>query len=292
MPALVLSDPERLVSGCTWAEGPVWLPASGRVRWSDIPGNRILEWEEGLTEPLEYRTGVEFTNGRTLDLDGSVIQCSHGRRAVERDRDGEVTTLVDRWRGVRLNSPNDVIVASDGSVLFTDPPYGIVIPREGHPGEREYGDHYVFRLAPGADEPAPIVIDVEEPNGLALSPDERVLYVADTAGILLDDNDGLGIIRAYDVRDGFRCKNGRLFARTGGVADGFRVDVEGRVWTSAGEGIEIYDPSGTLLQRIEVPELVANLCFGGPDGTDVFVAASTSLYRLRTTTRDAADRTR
>jgi gluconolactonase len=286
---LVLAGPERLASGATWSEGPVWLPATGRVRWSDIPGDRILEWEEGLTEPLVYREGVEFTNGRTLDLDGSVLQCSHGRRAVERDRDGEVTTLVDRWRGVRLNSPNDLVVASDGSVLFTDPPYGIVIAREGHPGEREYGDHYVFRFVPATGELTPIVVDVEEPNGLALSPDERTLYVADTAEVLRMEGDERGTIRAYDVRAGFRCKNGRLFARTGGVADGLRVDVEGRIWTSAGTGVEVYDPSGALLERVELPELVANLCFGGPDGTDVYVAASTSLYRLRTRTRDAAD---
>jgi gluconolactonase len=290
--ALVLEGPERLASGCTWAEGPVWLPASGRVRWSDIPGNRILEWEEGAGEPIVYRTEVEFTNGRTLDLDGSVLQCSHGRRAVERDRDGEVTTLVDRWRDVRLNSPNDLVVARDGSVLFTDPPYGIVIAREGHPGEREYGDHYVFRFVPETGELAPIVLDVEEPNGLALSPDERILYVADTAGILRPEGVDRGTIRAYDVRDGFRCKNGRLFASTGGVADGLRVDVEGRVWTSAGTGVEVYDASGALLERVELPEMVANLCFGGPDGTDVFVTATTSLYRLRTTTRDAADHAR
>ena len=268
----------------------MWLAGSGRVRWSDIPGDRILEWEEGLTESVVYRAGVEFTNGRTLDLDGSVIQCSHGRRAVERDRDGEVTTLVDAWRGVRLNSPNDVIVARDGSVLFTDPPYGITIAREGHPGEREYGDHYVFRFVPATGELTPIVIDVEEPNGLALSPDERTLYVADTADLFREGGDTRGTIRAYDVREGFRCKNGRLFARTGGIADGFRVDVEGRVWTSAGAGIEVWDPSGELLERVDLPEVVANLCFGGPDGTDVFLTATTSLYRLRTTTRDAAAR--
>jgi gluconolactonase len=289
---LVRSEPERLISGATWAEGPVWLPATQRLRFSDIPGNRVLEWEEGRAEPIVYRAEAEFTNGRTLDLDGSVLECSHGRRAVERDRDGEVTTLVDRWRGVRLNSPNDLVVASDGSVLFTDPPYGIVLPREGHPGEREYGDHYVFRFVPATGDLSPIVIDVEEPNGLALSPDERTLYVADTADLFREGGDPRGTIRAYDVRDGFRCKNGRLFARSGGTADGLRVDVEGRVWTSSGTGFEVYAPSGELLIRVELPETVANLCFGGPDGTDVFLTATTSLYRVRTGTRDAADRTR
>ena len=288
----VRSEPERLVGGATWAEGAVWLPATQRLRFSDIPGNRVLEWEEGRTEPIVYRAEAEFTNGRTLDLDGSVLECSHGRRAVERDRDGDVTTVVDRWRGRRLNSPNDIVVATDGSVLFTDPPYGIVLPQEGHPGDREYGDHYVFRWLPATGELEPIVVDVEEPNGLALSPDERTLYVADTAEVLRSDGDDRGVIRAYDVREGFRCKNGRLLVRTGGVADGLRIDVDGRIWTSAGAGVEIYEPSGELLTRIELPETVANLCFGGLDGTDVFITATTSVYRLRTGTRDAADRTR
>jgi gluconolactonase len=290
--ALLRSGPERLATGATWSEGPVWLPATQRVRWSDIPGNRILEWEEGRADPIVYRADAEFTNGRILDLDGSVLECSHGRRAVERDRDGEVTTLVDRWRGARLNSPNDLIVANDGSVLFTDPPYGIVLPHEGHPGEREYGDNYVFRFVPATGDLSAIVIDAEEPNGLALSPDESTLYVADTAAWLRSPSDDRGTIRAYDVRDGFRCKNGRTLIRSGGIADGFRVDVEGRIWTSASAAVEVYEPDGTLLERVPFPEVVANLCFGGPDGTDLFVAASSSLYRMRTTTRDTADRTR
>lgn len=284
---LVLGAPELLVTGATWSEGPVWLPDSGRVRWSDIPGNRILEWEPGVTEPIVHRTDVEFTNGRVLDEDGAVVQCSHGRRAVEREVDGVVETLVDSWAGRRLNSPNDVIVASDGSILFTDPPYGIVQAHEGHLGEREYGDHLVFRFVPATGELQPIVWDVEEPNGLALSPDERTLYVADTSCVLRTDGTGNRWIRAYDVQDGFRCKNGRVFARPDGVADGFRVDEAGRVWTSASDAVEVWSPEGERLLRLDVPETVGNLCFGGPDGTDLFLAATTSLYRVRTTVRDA-----
>lgn len=289
-PELVLTPPERLVTGAAWGEGPVWLPATSRVRWSDIPNDRILEWEEGAAAPLVHRTGVEYTNGRTLHPDGSVIQCSHGRRAIERDRDGMVETLVDRWRAARLNSPNDVIIARDGSVLFTDPPYGIVQPREGHPGIQEYGDCWVFRFHPGTGRLDPIVLDVEEPNGLALSPDEGILYVADTSAVLRTDGGGNRHIRAYDVLPGWRCKNGRTVITPGGVADGFRVDVAGRIWTSASAGVEVYDPDGTLLVRVDLPETVSNLCFGGPDGTDLFITATTSLYRLRTATTDAAGR--
>jgi gluconolactonase len=291
-PELVLSEPERLVTGATWAEGAVWLPATRRVRFSDIPGNRVLEWEEGRPEPIVQQADAEFPNGRTLDLDGSVLQCSHGRRAIERERDGVVTTLVDRWNGVRFNSPNDLVVASDGSILFTDPPYGIIKAEEGHPGEREYGDHYVFRFVPSTGEVRPIVLDVDEPNGLALSPDERILYVADTAEGFRADGRGDGHIRAYDVHDGWRVKYGRTLLRAQGVTDGFRVDVEGRIWTSAGAAVEVHEPDGTLLTRVPIPETVANVCFGGDAGTDLFIAASTSLYRLRTSTRDAADRTR
>lgn len=285
---LVLSAPERLVTGARWSEGPVWIERTRRVRWSDIPGDRILEWEDGRLEPLVYRTGSGFTNGRTTDRDGSVVECSHGRRAIERDRVGVVSTVVDRWHGRRFNSPNDVVVAGDGSILFTDPPYGIVQPDEGYRGEREYGDNGVFRVDPETGEPELICIDVEEPNGLALSPDERVLYVSDTSCVLRSDGGGNRRIRAYDADDRFRCKNGRTVVVPGGVADGFRVDVCGRIWTSASAAVEVYEPDGRRLLRIEVPEVVGNLCFGGPDGTDLFLAASTSLYRIRTATRDAA----
>lgn len=279
--------PERLADLATWGEGPLWLPDDRRVIWSDIPANRILSWteREGATV---WRTDVEFTNGRALDREGRVVACSHGRRAIERGTgDGEPVTVVDTWRDRRLNSPNDVIVDSAGAIWFTDPPYGIVQPHEGHPGRREYGDNHVFRLDAGATEPVPVVIDVEEPNGLALSPDESVLYVADTSAALRADGGGNRLIRAYDVIDG-HCKNGRVFARMDrGLADGLRVDVDGNVWTSHGPSVTVIDPGGAWLGTVEVPETVANLCFGGPDGTDLFIAATTGLYRLRTRTRGA-----
>jgi gluconolactonase len=269
---------EKLYTGSIWAEGPVWLPSSRSVRWSDIPNNRILEFSADTGETHVHREDVEFTNGRILDLDGTVLQCSHGRRSVEREVDGIPHTLVDTYDGVRLNSPNDIVVASDGTIWFTDPPYGIIQAREGHPGEMEYGGCYVFRLTTDGVL-TPVITDRGHPNGLAFSPDESILYVSDTAT-------GDGNIHAYDadVTAG-TATSGRLFAEPRpGVSDGFRVDVAGRVWTSAADAVHVYSPAGEELLTIPVPEVIANVCFGGDDGQDLYIAASTSLYRIRTST--------
>lgn len=280
---------ECLFTGSVWAEGPVWVPSSRTVRWSDIPNNRILEFNPDTGATREYAAGVEFTNGRTLDADGSVVQCSHGRRRVERDRDGTVTGLVDSFQGRRLNSPNDVVIARDSSIWFTDPPYGILPgTTEGHEGEQEYGGCNVFRFEPASGALTPVITDLVHPNGLAFSPDESVLYVADTAG------PGYGVplrIATYSVRAG-QCspRTSTLELEDGHAADGLRVDVEGRIWTSAGPSVRVYSPSFELLDTIAVPETVSNLCFGGPDGQDLYLTATTSLYRIRTTTTDAADR--
>ncbi|MFT4230747.1 MAG: SMP-30/gluconolactonase/LRE family protein [Microbacterium sp.] len=277
---------ERVHTGSIWAEGPLWIPARGRLRWSDIPNDCIREFDPATGASSLYAAGVEFTNGRALDRDGSVVQCSHGNRRVERDRDGAVETIVDRWDGARLNSPNDVVVHPDGSIWFTDPPYGITMPREGHPGEREYGDHFVFRVDP-AGRVAPVVTDVGEPNGLAFSPDLARLYVADSAEPAPGD---VRHIRVYDVRHGSRCKNGRAFAAMtpeDGVSDGIKVDAQGNVWSSSWTGVVVFDPDGAEIGRIPIPEVTANLCFGGPDGGDLYIAASSSIYRVRTRTRDA-----
>ncbi|MBF4616107.1 SMP-30/gluconolactonase/LRE family protein [Curtobacterium sp. VKM Ac-1376] len=274
---------ERIATGNTWAEGPCWVPASRTLRWSDIPGDRILQWHADSGETTVYAQDVEFTNGRTLDRDGSVVQCSHGLRRVERDRDGVVTPVVDTLNGVRFNSPNDVVVARDGSVWFTDPAYGITQPREGHPGVREYGDHWVFRCGPAGEDLRPVAIDLDEPNGLAFDPAEGVLYIASSSG---DEP----VIRAYDRR-GDLLKNGRVFARLApgeGVPDGIRVDVHGNVWSSSHRGVVVFDPSGARIGEVPVPEVTSNLCFGGDDGTTLFLTATTSVYRLTTTTRDAA----
>ncbi|WP_426187238.1 SMP-30/gluconolactonase/LRE family protein [Microbacterium sp. TWP3-1-2b2] len=275
---------ERLATGSTWAEGPLWIPDEGAVRWSDIPGDRIMRWSAATSEASVHRSGVEFTNGRMLDRDGSVVQCSHGRRRLEREMpDGTVAEIVSRWGEHRVNSPNDVALAPDGSYWFTDPDYGITQPREGHPGIREYGGCHVFRWSE-VDGLTSVIDDMDRPNGIAFSPGGGTVYVTDTAG----QQEGPGRwIRVYDV-SGSRASGGRLFARIEvGAPDGIAVDVEGRVWSSAGDGIHVFSPYGSEVLFIPVPEVVSNLCFGGDDGTELFITATTSLYRIRTSTTAA-----
>ncbi len=280
----------RLGGDATWSEGALYLPDQDAVIWSDIPGNRILRWSAADGRVTVDQVGVEFTNGRTLDLAGRVVECSHGRRAVQRrEADGALTVLVDRWGAARLNSPNDVVVKSDGTIWFTDPSYGITQPAEGYPGEREYGDHWVFRFDPADGGLTPVVLDVEDPNGLAFSPDESLLYVSDTSASLAPPGVGNHHIRVYDVVGGRHCTNGRVFAEVSpGVADGFRVDVAGNVWTSSHDSVQIFAPDGARLGKIPVPEMVANVCFGGPDRSTLFIAASSGLYRVPTRTRGAS----
>jgi len=291
---LDLLDPgaraERLGGDATWSEGPVYLPAEDAVIWSDIPGNRIMRWDAATGAVSVHRTDVEFTNGRTLDLAGRVLNCSHGRRGIERtEPDGSTHILVQLWRGTRFNSPNDLVVKSDGTIWFSDPAYGIIQAHEGHPGTREYDDHWVFRFDPATGAVDPVVLDVEEPNGLAFSPDESLLYVSDTSGALGRDSRDGHHIRVYDVYGGRRVKNGRVFAAVEpGLADGFRVDTAGNLWTSSADSVQVYAPDGVRLGAVPVPEVVANVCFGGPDRSTLFIAASTGLYRLATRARGAS----
>ena len=278
----------KVYTGAIWSEGPCWIPQKKCLRWSDIPNNRILEYFPHSEATEVYKTDVEFTNGRTLDLDGSVIQCSHGLRRVERDRDGVVDSLVDSYSGARFNSPNDVVVSKNGLVWFTDPPYGIIVKAEGHPGVKEYHDCYVFSFDPKTLELTPVVTDVEEPNGLAFSPDEKILYIADTSSIF--NPSGNRHIRAYEMQNG-RAKNGRTLieiSENEGVIDGFRVDKDGNLWCSSEIGVQIFTSDGKHIGTIELPEKVGNLAFGGDDGTDLYIAANTSLYHVRTSKTDAA----
>lgn len=277
---LLAGELEHLWTGAIWSEGPVWVPQTQTVRFSDAINNRILQFDPATGEGSVYAEEVEYTNGRTLDLDGSVVQCSHGRRAIERDVDGTVTTIVDTWTdgtrpAIRFNSPNDVVVARDGSIWFTDPPYGILPgTKEGREAPQDYDGCSLFRYADGAA--VPVVTELVHPNGLAFSPDESTLYIADTGtdrNLLYAWEDGqLRLFKDFDQ----------------GPCDGFRVDVQGRIWSSAGDHVVVLAPDGTELIDVPVPERVANVCFGGTDGTDLYITASTSLYRLRTTTRDTA----
>jgi gluconolactonase len=280
------TDLDKVFTGAIWSEGPCWIPSRKSLRWSDIPNNRILEYFPETRETKTYKSDVEFTNGRTLDLDGTVLQCSHGLRHIERDTDGVVTTVIGKYDGVRFNSPNDVVVSRDGIIWFTDPPYGIIVEIEGHPGVKEYEDCFVFAFDPKTQKLRPVVTDVEEPNGLAFSPDESILYVADTS--VLFKATGNHHIRAYDMQDG-RAKNGRtLINIKEGVIDGFRVDKDGNLWCSSEIGVQIFTPAGVHIGTIPTPEKVGNLAFGGDDGSDLFIAANTSLYHIKTSTQDAA----
>lgn len=282
---------ERLCTGAVWSEGPVWMHEDGSVLWSDIPNNRMLRWHE--TEGMSvWRDAVEFTNGHAREADGSLLHCSHGQRAIVRTRfDAGLSNtrdevVVDRYQGKRLNSPNDVVVKSDGSIWFTDPPYGIVSDREGHQAESELGACYVFRFDPASGNLSLVSDFVEEPNGLAFSPDESVLYVSDTSAALRSDGSGHHHIVTFDVIDGQRLERPRVFAVVEpGLADGFRIDKHGFVYTSSEDSVQIYHPDGTRIGRIPVPEKVGNLTFGGPERDQLFIAASTSLYRIRLNTR-------
>ncbi|QWW20086.1 SMP-30/gluconolactonase/LRE family protein [Schaalia sp. 19OD2882] len=276
---------KRLFTGGRWLEGPCWLPTAGRLRFSDVIGNRVWDLDPLSGQATVHDDAPDHVNGRTIDLDGSVIQCSHGGRRLERDRDGHVSVIVDRWHQARFNAPNDVVVSSDGSIWFTDPAYGIIYPEEGHPGRREYCDHWVFRLTPQGRLTVALT-DLVEPNGLAFSPDETILYVADSAALNREGAMERHHIRRYLVDD-WRVKAGQDFVEVRpGVPDGIKVDEHGNVWSSCLSGVVVYSPDGQEIGRIPVPEKVGNLCFGGEDGSDLFVAASTSIYTIPTLTRD------
>jgi len=269
---------DKLADGCIWAEGPVWFADGGYLLWSDIPNNRMLRWtpETGVST---FRAESNNSNGNTRDRQGRLITCEHLTRRVTRtEPDGSITVIADKHKGKRLNSPNDVIVKSDDSIWFSDPSYGIMTEFEGSRSEQEQGGCYVYRVDPKSGEIATVVEDFVKPNGLAFSPDEKVLYVADSAAS--HDPNAPHHIRAFDVVDGKKLTNSRVFCDIKvGIPDGFRVDVNGNVWTSA-DGVECYAPDGTLLGRIKVPEVVANVTFGGKRRNRLFITATTSLYAV------------
>jgi gluconolactonase len=253
----------------------------------------MLRWhaEGGMSV---WREGVEFTNGHTREADGALLHCSHGQRAIVRTRFGPGLlpladeVVVDRYQGRRLNSPNDIVVKRDGSIWFTDPPYGIVSDHEGHKAQSELGRNHVFRFDPASGALRSVSDFVEEPNGLAFSPDESILYVSDTSAALRTDGSGHHHIVAFEVIGGQDLASPRVFAVVNpGLADGFRIDVHGFVYTSSADSVQVYHPDGTRMARIAVPEKVGNLTFGGNDGNELFVCASTSLYRIRLNTRGA-----
>jgi len=277
----------KLFGGTVWAEGPVYFSDARMLLWSDIPNNRMLRWVDGLGTD-EFRRPSNFSNGNTRDREGRLVTCEHlGRRVSRTEHDGTITVLADRYQGKRLNSPNDVVVKSDGSVWFTDPDYGIMSNFEGKKSESEIGKNLVYRIDPSNGRVDAVCDDFDKPNGLAFSPDEKLLYIADTGHS--EREGGAHHIRVFTVGEGGHLSGGTVFTEIKpGLADGFRADVEGNIWTSAGDGVHCYDPAGRLLGKVLVPEVVANVAFGGEGGRTLFIAASTSLYAIALSVRGAA----
>lgn len=276
---------ERLWTGARWAEGPVWFGDGRYLLFSDIPNNRMLRWTEETGEVSVYRSPSNYANGNTRDKQGRLITCEHNSRRVTRtELDGSIKVLLDQYQGKPLNAPNDVVVHSNGSIWFSDPGYGILSNYEGHKAPLELPCN-LYRLDGKTLAPTVVEGGVRRPNGLCFSPDEKLLYLCDTSGT---ENPGYSHdIRVYDVVDGERLANGRTFYNMGGgVADGIRCDVDGNIWAGAGwagedyNGVHIINPAGELIGKIHLPEICANICFGGAKRDRLFMAASTSLYSL------------
>lgn len=282
----------QLWTGARWTEGPVWFADLNCLLFSDIPNQRVLRWSPdpigsaGMGQISVFRAPSNFANGHTRDRQGRLVSCEHGLRRVTRTEwDGSITVIADRYQGKRLNSPNDVVVKSDGSIWFTDPTYGIMSDYEGYQSEPELSARHVYRVDGVTGEIASVCSDFGQPNGLAFSPDESRLYIADSAAS--HDASAPRHIRVFDVH-GDRLRGGDAFAEIdAGIPDGIRVDDQGRLWSSAGDGVHCFDPSGVRLGKVLVPEVVANLCFGGPRRNRLFICATTSLYAVHLRTNGA-----
>jgi gluconolactonase len=273
---LMLAKVERLYTGTRWAEGPVWFGDRRCLIWSDVPGNRMYRWDEETGATSVFRAPSANANGNTRDRQGRLVTCEHlGRRVCRTEHDGRIVTLADSFQGKRLNSPNDIVCKSDGSIWFTDPSFGILGYYEGEKVEPELPTN-VYRIAEG----------INQPNGLAFSPDESILYLVESRSVPRK-------IHRYDVVGGTKLTNRRLLidAEPNGAPDGFRVDVDGNLWCGWGmgeaglDGVHVFNPDGRLIGRIDLPERCANLCFGGAHRNRLFMAASTSLYSLYVNTQ-------
>ena len=285
---LGLAKVEQLATGFRWSEGPAWFGDGRDLLWSDIPNNRIMRWDEETGQATVFRKPSNFSNGNTRDRQGRLVTCEHGLRRVSRTNyDGTVTTVADRYDGKPLNSPNDVVCKSDGSIWFTDPPFGILGFYEGYVAKPELPTN-VYRVDGRTGQVTVAAGDVQRPNGLAFSPDESRLYVVE-GGVTPRQ------IHAFDVTDnGTKLTNKRKLIEAGpGTPDGFRCDVDGNLWCGWGmgqeglDGVHVFNPDGKLIGRINLPERCANLCFGGTYRNRLFMVASTSLYSLYVNTQGA-----
>ena len=272
---------DKLWTGGRWAEGPAYLPAGKYLIWSDIPNDRLMRWDETSGHVSVFEHPCRNQNGHTVDAQGRLLACEHRGRCVSRiEADGSRTILADAFDGKRLNSPNDVVVKSDNSIWFTDPSYGIDSEYEGDAAPSEIGSSNVYRIDPASGAVTLVIEEMVQPNGLAFSPDESVLYVADTGHTHKPGHPP--VIRAYPVAaDGASVAQGRDFATCdAGAFDGFRVDTKGHLWSSAYDGVHCFAPDGTLIGKILLPEVVANVCFGGPKRNRLFICATSSVFSL------------
>ncbi|MGH3714879.1 MAG: SMP-30/gluconolactonase/LRE family protein [Micromonosporaceae bacterium] len=262
---------EVIFDGGRWVEGPAYFPAGRHLTFSDIPNDRMLRWDETTGAVGVFRQPARYANGHTVDRAGRLVSCEQGSRQVTRtEHDGTVTVLAAAYQGKRFNSPNDVVEHSDGSIWFTDPSYGIDNDYEGHRAESEIGACHVYRIDPSG-EVAIVADDFGRPNGLAFSADERHLYIVDTRR---------KHIRRFGVKDG-QLEGGEVFGTCDARSfDGVRLDHTGRVWAAAGDGLHVFDPDGTLLGKLRVPQIVSNLTFGGAKRNHLFVTATTAVYAI------------
>jgi gluconolactonase len=269
---------KQIATGFDWVEGPVWFGDANCLLFSDIPNNRIMRWTPDIGISV-YREPANYANGHTRDREGRLVSCEHGERRVTRtELDGSITIIADSYNGKRLNSPNDVVVKSDGSIWFSDPHYGIMTNYEGFQSQQELPCN-VYRVDPNTGDITAVLTDFDCPNGLAFNSDETKLYVADT-GLMFDEHADRHI-RQFNVAEDGSLSGGSLFHRISlGCSDGFRVDTEGNIWSSAADGVHCISPEGQLLGKILVPELVSNVCFGGRAKHQLYITATTSIYRV------------
>jgi gluconolactonase len=270
---------ERLYQGCRWAEGPVYFPAGRYLVWSDIPNDRMLRWDETTATTGVFRQPAGYSNGNTRDAQGRLLTCEHANRRITRtEHDGSITVIAERYQGKRLNSPNDLVLADDGAVWFTDSSYGIDSDYEGIRAETEIGACHVYRVDPSSGECRIVANDFVRPTGIGFAPDGTRLYIGDSRA---------NHIRVFDVKDK-ALAGGEVFAtNTVGSFDGFRLDTAGRVWIAAGDGVHCFEPDGTLIGKIRLPEMAANVAFGGPKRNRLFICASTSVYSIMLTVNGA-----
>src|SRR5215467_4276378 len=279
---------ERLASGCRWCEGPVWFGDGRYLLWSDIPNNRILKWEEETGAVSIFRKPSANANGNTRDRQGRLVTCEHlGRRVTRTEYDGTITVILDRYEGKRLNSPNDVVVKSDGSIWFTDPPFGILGNYEGEQAAPELPTN-VYRVDSRTGTAVVVTGQINGPNGLCFSPDESKLYIVESRA-------RPRLISVFDViEDGTQLARRRVFINAGeGTPDGLRCDIAGNLWCGWGmtpglNGVAVFAPDATMVGQISLPERCANLCFGGRKRNRVFMAASRSIYSIHVNTQGVA----